>query len=71
MTVAELIAALQKMPPELEVATGFPAVTQGEGEEYQASLCRAESAREVSLSHETWMGQRFVLIEIWPEAAIG
>ena len=71
MTVAELIAELQKLPPEMEVATGFPAVTQGEGAEYQASLCRADSVREVSLSYETWMGQRFVLIETWPEVIIG
>jgi hypothetical protein len=68
MTVAELIAQLRQLPQDLEVATGFPVVAQGP--DHMSSLCSVDAVEEVNLRYETWMGNRFALIKVWPEFAI-
>lgn len=71
MTVAKLIEQLSKMPHGMSVATGFPAVYQGELENYRQSLCGVIDVKELHLEWDTWRGRDFVFIEVMPELVLG
>lgn len=70
MKVSELIEALKQLPPDLDVATGFPVVLQGSTPEYQESLCLSHQVVEANLTYDTWMGRHFAFIEVYPEVCI-
>lgn len=69
MTVAELIKELSKIDPSLEVGAGYPIV--GQDKDHQESLCRVTGVYEFKPGWESWMGERFALIELHPEVVLG